>query len=899
MDDFYTNEDYAFTANESDPIYMDQYDSGQDPSAGGDDPSFGGGSNVVDTGGIVDNPTDTTSDLGFTTPIQVLNEAKKGEPGYGWKYYTDGTAISPDGKYYLNNQLVYDTKALDSGILGVVKKMFGENTASKLKKLFVNDKGDVNLGALAGIAGGIYSLAGGNTPKTGGYKGTVPKYEAVRRSITQPEYKPYSGEPAMGRRYFSDVAYVPKTDTAGIAAAEENAAKQIAELEKYVPRIAQPEKKKDKTESKGITSILTPEQLIAKERGIVADKNVPAGDVMSEVKRLNPQLDWSKYDPNKMTMDVDDYTRAINNYYTSKGFTLPSRNQKSKDLEKIAGNSGMPPPPGGGKIVPAESEYGYPKSEDSKWYFADGKWLPNEEIHLDPAEWMGSFGNTPEDFGYKEIPKSSSGINNPDLLKPQEINQPAPQLSDAINLLKSGGSKDDAVKIMRQIVGLDGPATTAPPVSTNVAPGTYLSTGTGKITTVPSTSAPATTTMTDVTNISNQGNAASNRDRPSGFAGRLFDRRNSSNNSVQQETTELASGGIAMLAKGRYLRGSTDGMADKIPSSIDNKQPAKLSHGEFVIPADVVSHLGNGNSDAGADVLYKMMDRVRKARTGTKRQGRQINPKKFMPGGIAGYAGGGAVAFQGGGAASTGITTSGNATTETSLAPWAGDAVTDYIGRGTALAKESYIPYQGALTAGVSPLQQQGFDKAAGLGGTFDSAAASQYMNPYIQNALQPQLNELRRQADISQQALSGKFAGAGALGGARDAIARSEGIRNLLSQQSGVIGGAYKDAYDKAMQQYNTSRTQDINDLNAIMSAGQTQRGIEEDKIKADRAAFEEERLDPYQKIKFEQSLFTGLPLSSTTTTPNLSPIQQIGQSGKDITQLYDMINKWLGTTG
>ena len=85
-------------------------------------------------------------------------------------------------------------------------------------------------------------------------------------------------------------------------------------------------------------------------------------------------------------------------------------------------------------------------------------------------------------------------------------------------------------------------------------------------------------------------------------------------------TGGAAHGGL-MAASGRYLRGDTDGMADKIPSSIDGTQPAKLSHGEFVIPADVVSHLGNGNSDAGANVLYKMMDRVRKARTGTTRQG--------------------------------------------------------------------------------------------------------------------------------------------------------------------------------------------------------------------------------------------------------------------------------------
>jgi hypothetical protein len=72
-------------------------------------------------------------------------------------------------------------------------------------------------------------------------------------------------------------------------------------------------------------------------------------------------------------------------------------------------------------------------------------------------------------------------------------------------------------------------------------------------------------------------------------------------------------------------------MADKIPARIDGKQEARLSDGEFVIPADVVGHLGNGNSEAGAQVLYKMMDRVRQARTGSKEQGRQINPNKYTP----------------------------------------------------------------------------------------------------------------------------------------------------------------------------------------------------------------------------------------------------------------------------
>lgn len=95
---------------------------------------------------------------------------------------------------------------------------------------------------------------------------------------------------------------------------------------------------------------------------------------------------------------------------------------------------------------------------------------------------------------------------------------------------------------------------------------------------------------------------------------------------------KYAHGGITALAQGRYLNGASDGMADKIPARIDDKQEARLSHGEFVIPADVVSHLGNGNSEAGAQRLYDMMDRIRKARTGTTKQGRQVNPNKFMPG---------------------------------------------------------------------------------------------------------------------------------------------------------------------------------------------------------------------------------------------------------------------------
>jgi hypothetical protein len=98
-------------------------------------------------------------------------------------------------------------------------------------------------------------------------------------------------------------------------------------------------------------------------------------------------------------------------------------------------------------------------------------------------------------------------------------------------------------------------------------------------------------------------------------------------------TSYYAQGGLTSLQspKGYYLGGPTDGMADEVPASIDGQQEAALSHGEFVFPADVVSHLGNGNSEAGAKVLYDMMDRVRKARTGTTKQGKQINPNSYTP----------------------------------------------------------------------------------------------------------------------------------------------------------------------------------------------------------------------------------------------------------------------------
>jgi len=104
-----------------------------------------------------------------------------------------------------------------------------------------------------------------------------------------------------------------------------------------------------------------------------------------------------------------------------------------------------------------------------------------------------------------------------------------------------------------------------------------------------------------------------------------------------QDTTEAAAGGTMRYNLGGYsdggrmLKGPGDGMSDSIPATIAGKQPARLADGEFVVPADVVSHLGNGSTDAGAKKLYSMMDKIRKARTGKKKQAPAVKASRYMP----------------------------------------------------------------------------------------------------------------------------------------------------------------------------------------------------------------------------------------------------------------------------
>jgi hypothetical protein len=356
------------------------------------------------------------------------------------------------------------------------------------------------------------------------------------------------------------------------------------------------------------------------------------------------------------------------------------------------------------------------------------------------------------------------------------------------------------------------------------------------------------------------------------------------------------------MATGRYLQGNTDGMADKIPARIGRKQPAALSHGEFVIPADVVSHMGNGNSDAGAKKLYQMMDKIRVARTGNKQQGKQINPDKFMPGGLAqAYANGGSVKRfnTGGSTAATGIGSAvgaGVLGTETGPNSFAGDYISNMLGKTQALTESPYQQYMGPLTAGASGLQNQVFTGLqnttfpGNLGQSFSSAGAyqaptlgangmaapttptqptgiaSQYMNPYLQGVLDPQLAELRRQNDITNMGTNAKLTQAGAFGGGRQAIMNAENNRNMMQEMNKTVGQGYASAYDRGQQQFNAEQAQGRSLADLMAQQGNVQRGIEAEGMAADKASFEGARENPYKMLQFQQSMLQGMPISATS---------------------------------
>ena len=251
---------------------------------------------------------------------------------------------------------------------------------------------------------------------------------------------------------------------------------------------------------------------------------------------------------------------------------------------------------------------------------------------------------------------------------------------------------------------------------------------------------------------------------------------------------------------------------------------------------------------------------------------------------------------------------------ESSLSPYVGPYVTDMLGKGAALADTPYEAYTGPLTARESDLQTTAFGGLAGLTiptdemgaftpKGFDAASAQNLMNPYLMAALQPQIDEARRQSNISRVADASRLTQAGAYGGSRQAIMDAENQRNLLQNLSGLTGSAYRDAYDRAMGQFNVEQDRamgaqrDINQyglaaLQKQADLGAVQRGIESEGITADKLQFEEERDYPYKQVQYQQSLLQGLPIATESYSYSQPSRYQSGlEAGKTVFELLSAL--------
>jgi hypothetical protein len=234
------------------------------------------------------------------------------------------------------------------------------------------------------------------------------------------------------------------------------------------------------------------------------------------------------------------------------------------------------------------------------------------------------------------------------------------------------------------------------------------------------------------------------------------------------------------------------------------------------------------------------------------------------------------------------------------------------LGKTEALSNQPYQVYQGPMTAGESNLQSNVFQGLGNLtfpsqlGQSFSSSGAytppamtpggmmgaggqptgptgiaAQYMNPYLQSVLQPQLEEMRRQSQINLQPSMAKMTQAGGYGGGRQAIMESEANRNLLQQQNQAIGTGYASAYDKAMQQFNTEQGQAKTLADMMSGAGAQQRGIEQEGITADYNEFLSQRDYPQKMLQFQQSMLQGLPISTVSNqAANQSGIGQLSST-------------------
>lgn len=236
---------------------------------------------------------------------------------------------------------------------------------------------------------------------------------------------------------------------------------------------------------------------------------------------------------------------------------------------------------------------------------------------------------------------------------------------------------------------------------------------------------------------------------------------------------------------------------------------------------------------------------------------------------------------------------------EQTLAGWAAPYITNMLGKTQALAETPYQTYQGPLTAGPSALQQQFFGGLGSLGfpGQFgksftDTGVAQQYMNPYMQQVLQPQLQAMQRQADIQRNVLGAQAAKAGAFGGARAGLMGSQLNAELMRQQQQATGQAYQQAYTQGLGQFNVEQQQAQQLAQMLGAAGAAQRDITQQGVSADVAEFERQRQFPYQQLQFQQAMLQGMPLTAANYQyQQPSPFSELLQTTGGLLDLYQRL--------
>jgi len=264
--------------------------------------------------------------------------------------------------------------------------------------------------------------------------------------------------------------------------------------------------------------------------------------------------------------------------------------------------------------------------------------------------------------------------------------------------------------------------------------------------------------------------------------------------------------------------------------------------------------------------------------------------------------------------------------TNTSIPEYARPYVERMLGKAEALSNTPYQSYGGERIAGFNDLQKQAFGEAQNLGpaqqigyGTqlagaaglgslqagqnyqnmaTDPNATKAYMSPYIQNALNPAMNEARRQSDITANRNAGQAVGAGAFGGSRFGLQQAENDRNLGQLQNNIYSTGMQNAFQNAQQAQQFGATlglqgygQGLQAANTMGQLGQTQfgqqqaamqargqagaqqQGLEQQRLQQQYQDFLTQRGYPQQQLSYMSDMLRGLPLSQSTQQQYLAP--------------------------